>query len=81
MKTFLIVAVAVFLANASIAQTGRENPTADLALINGQIHTMDAEYTVAEAIGIEGNEIVYVGAASGLANVIGIGTEVIDLNG
>ncbi len=63
------------------AQTGRENPSADWALINGQIHTMDAAGTIAEAIGIEGNEIVYVGDAAGLANVIGIGTEVIDLEG
>ncbi len=81
MNKFLVTAMAVFLANATFAQTGRENPTADYALINAQVHTMDAEGTVAEAIGIEGNEIVYVGDAAGLANVIGIGTEVIDLQG
>lgn len=78
---FTIAALLHFAAMPIYAQTGRENPTADWALINGQIHTMDEAGTVAEAIGIEGNEIVYVGDASGLANVIGIGTEVIDLDG
>ncbi len=42
---------------------------------------MDESGTVAEAIGIEDGEIVYVGNAEGLPNVIGLGTEVIDLGG
>ncbi len=78
---FTITALLHLAAMPLHAQTGRENPTADWALINGQIHTMDETGTVAEAIGIEDGEIVYVGDASGLANVIGIGTEVIDLEG
>lgn len=74
-------AILAAMATISGAQTARLNPTADYALINGSVHTMDAGGTVAEAIGIEGNEIVYVGDADGLKNVIGIGTEVIDLKG
>ncbi|MFY0661438.1 MAG: amidohydrolase [Shimia sp.] len=42
---------------------------------------MDESGTVAEAIGIEDGEIVYVGGADGLRDVIGLGTEVIDLDG
>ena len=71
----------MFVTEPVNAVSNRLNPTADLALINGSIHTMDAKGTVAEAIGIEGNEIVYVGDAEGLKNVIGIGTRVIDLDG
>lgn len=42
---------------------------------------MDESGTVAEAIAIEGDEIVYVGDAAGLGDVIGLGTEVLDLEG
>ncbi len=77
----LLATAASLLATVVSAQTGRENPTADYALINGAIHTMDESGTVAEAIGIEDGEIVYVGNAEGLPNVIGLGTEVIDLGG
>ncbi len=80
-STVLLATAASLLATVVSAQTGRENPTADYALINGAIHTMDESGTVAEAIGIEDGEIVYVGNAEGLPNVIGLGTEVIDLGG
>ncbi len=78
-----VSASALFLlvSSAAMAQSNRLNPTADYALINGNIHTMDADGNTAEAIGIEGDEIVYVGSAEGLKDVIGLGTEVIDLNG
>ncbi|PRY19540.1 hypothetical protein CLV78_12129 [Aliiruegeria haliotis] len=75
------ISSALLVGTVAWAQTGRENPTADWALINGQIHTMDAESTVAEAIGIEDGEIIYVGDAEGLGNVIGMGTEVFNLEG
>lgn len=65
----------------ALAQNPRANPATDFALINGQIHTMDENGTVAEAIAIEGDEITYVGDAAGLGDVIGLGTEVIDLEG
>ena len=82
MKRFLLIIVAlVFGAQHANAVSNRLNPTADFALINGKIHTMDANGTVAEAIAIEEDEIVYVGDADGLRNVIGIGTRVIDLKG
>ncbi len=80
-STVILATAASLLATVVSAQTGRENPTADYALINGAIHTMDESGTVAEAIGIEDGEIVYVGNAEGLPNVIGLGTEVIDLGG
>lgn len=80
----LITLTAALLVSAStvtFAQNPRANPSTDFALINGQIHTMDESGTVAEAIAIEGDEIVYVGDAAGLGDVIGLGTEVLDLEG
>ncbi len=65
----------------TFAQNPRANPSTDFALINGQIHMMDEDGTVAEAIAVEGDEIVYVGDAEGLGDVIGLGTDVIDLEG
>ncbi|MCR9089306.1 MAG: amidohydrolase [Rhodobacteraceae bacterium] len=80
MRNSLLIATTLCAIGApALAQSGRENPSADWAFINGQIHTMDQAGTVAEAIGIEDGEIVYVGHAAGLASVIGIGTKVIDL--
>lgn len=81
--THLTFAAAVLAALpvVALAQSNRRNPTADYALINGRVHTMDADSRVVSAIGIEGDKIVYVGEADGLKNVIGIGTEVIDLEG
>ena len=80
-RFLLITIVLVFGAQHANAVSNRLNPTADFALINGKIHTMDANGTVAEAIAIEDDEIVYVGDTAGLKNFIGMGTEVIDLNG
>ena len=82
MNKLLASAMALLAATTHAqAQSNRSNPTADYALINGEIHTMDASGSIATAIGIEGGEIVYVGDSTGLKDVIGIGTEVIDLKG
>ncbi|MEM9105285.1 MAG: amidohydrolase [Pseudomonadota bacterium] len=81
--SLITVSAALLMSATSLtfAQNPRANPSTDFALINGQIHTMDEDGTVADAIAIEGDEIVYVGDAAGLGEVIGLGTEVIDLEG
>lgn len=79
--TVLAGALLMSASTVSMAQNPRANPSTDFALINGKIHTMDDEGTVAEAIAVEGDEIVYVGDAAGLGDVIGLGTEVVDLEG
>ncbi|WP_164661042.1 amidohydrolase [Tropicibacter sp. Alg240-R139] len=81
MNWSIVSAVLAALPIVVQAQSNRLNPTADYALINGRVHTMDADSRVVSAVGIEGDKIVYVGAADGLKDVIGIGTEVIDLEG
>lgn len=82
-QKLITAAVLAVVSTTAIAalNTARLNPTADWVLINGNIHTMDEANPTAEAIAIEGDEIVYVGDASGLPEFIGIGTEVIDLDG
>lgn len=62
-----------------------EQPTAatkaDLVLKNGYIYTVDANRTVAQAIAIQGDTIVYVGDDAGVAPYIGEHTGVTDLGG
>ncbi|MEM7464695.1 MAG: amidohydrolase [Pseudomonadota bacterium] len=78
---FLATFGMIGFASAQEQVPARLNPTADFAMINGQIHTMNSDMEVADAIAIEGDEIVYVGDSSGLAKFIGLGTEVMDLDG
>jgi predicted amidohydrolase YtcJ len=54
---------------------------ADLVLRNGKIVTVDAAFTIAQAIAIAGERIVAVGADAEVAAQIGPATRVIDLNG
>ncbi len=55
--------------------------TADLALINGRVITVDANHSEAQAIAISGNEILAVGTTETVQGLIGDGTEVIELDG
>ncbi len=52
-----------------------------LILLGGKIVTVDAKFTVAEAIAIESNRIVRVGPNDEVLKLAGTKTEVIDLGG
>jgi len=52
-----------------------------LVLTGGTIHTLDAEQTVAEAVAVRDGRIVAVGDATEVLQLIGEGTQVIDLEG
>jgi len=54
---------------------------ADLVLTNGVIYTVDGGRTIAEALAVEGDTIVYVGDAAGAAAFVGADTTVVDLEG
>jgi predicted amidohydrolase YtcJ len=60
----------------------RENAEeADLVLINAYVYTVDETRSIAEAVAIRGNAIVYVGSTEGAEQYIGDSTEVRDMGG
>ncbi len=64
-----------------IAPTLSTGEVADVILVNGEIVTMDAKRTVAQALAIKGGMILSVGDEQGVRNIAGEGTQVIDLGG
>ena len=54
---------------------------ADIVLKNGSVITVDAKDTIAQAVAICGNRIVFVGSAEEADQFIGEETKVIDLHG
>jgi predicted amidohydrolase YtcJ len=54
---------------------------ADLILTNGKIITVDAAFTVAQALAIAGDRILAVGSDAAMARVSGPATRVVDLKG
>ena len=65
------------LASSAIANT----PFADRVLINGNILTVDAKDSVAEAVAIRDGRIMAVGTTTEIEALAGPGTDRIDLNG
>ena len=57
------------------------NGAADLVLTNGAVYTVDAARSRAEAVAVKDGRIKAVGASAAVADLIGTGTEVIDLRG
>lgn len=68
-------------AQESEAPEAEKESSATLVLKNGIIQTMVSEDDTAEAIAVNGDEIVYVGDSDGAEAYIGDSTEVIDLDG
>lgn len=54
---------------------------ADLALVNGKIITVDADFSVAQAVAVKDGRVQAVGATEDIKKLVGEGTEVIDLKG
>ena len=48
---------------------------------NGYVYTVDESQSVAEALAVRGNEIVFVGSSAGAAEYVGENTDVRDLDG
>ena len=55
--------------------------TADLLLVNGEIHTVDAANRRVEALAVRGNQVLAVGSSAELDALAGPATRVIDLAG
>ena len=72
------------LAATSLLFLGACGPSvepADLVLTNAFVYTVDADRSVAEAVAIRGNEIVFVGNDEGVEPYVGSDTDVRDLAG
>ncbi|HEU5411306.1 MAG TPA: amidohydrolase [Candidatus Acidoferrales bacterium] len=63
------------------ASAQSKNPPADLALINGDIYTVDSAHPRAQAIAIRGEKIEAVGTNEEISALVGPKTRVIDLHG
>ena len=55
--------------------------SADLAFVNGAVHTVDAARSRAQAVAVKGGQIVAVGSDDAIGEHLGPRTEVFDLNG
>ncbi len=56
-------------------------PAADKVFVNAAVYTVDAERSWAEAVAINGGEIVFVGSSDDAEMLIGPDTDVVDLDG
>lgn len=63
------------------AATARAEPAADTIFTNGNVYTIDAHDSVAQAVAVREGRIVYVGASAGAYRYAGPATKVIDLQG
>ncbi len=57
------------------------SPCCDLALLNGNILTVDAAFSKARAVAVRGDRIAAVGSDDQIKSLIGDATEVVDLKG
>ncbi len=76
---FILSMVALILLSACQPSTPKE--IADLVIKNGTIYTVDKSRTVAQAMAIKGDAIIYVGDDAGVQKFVGDTTRVIDLQG
>jgi predicted amidohydrolase YtcJ len=77
-RNLVLVAVAGFLFACEQAPTVA---AADIVLMNGKILTVDDQFSVAEALAIEGERIVAVGDTETISQRIGEETRIVELQG
>ncbi len=68
-------------AGAGTTDPGAFDGAADLAVINANVHTVDAALPRAEALAVKSGRFLVVGSGGDIENVIGAGTEVVDAAG
>jgi predicted amidohydrolase YtcJ len=68
-------------ASAGVVPAALGKGGADVVFVNGKIFTLDAKQPWAQAVGVKGRHIVYVGDTAGAKALIGTRTEVVDLHG
>jgi hypothetical protein len=83
MRLLLIFIVAVCIAPPAAAQPPPPELLAypELVLINGQVLTVDAQFTTAEAVAVRGGRVLAVGSTADIKRLAGPRTRTIDLAG
>ncbi len=66
---------------AGTTAEGSAQQVAELVLRSGVVATVDADFTIAEAVAVKGHEILAVGSDEQIAATVGPDTRVIDLDG
>ncbi len=74
-----MLAVTMLLSSFPALAAGTES--ADSVYRNGNIYTVDEDFTKATALAVKGDRLLYVGDEAGVEAYIGPGTEVTDLQG
>ncbi len=69
------------ISSLALGACGPSVDPADLVLTNAYVYTVDAERSVAEAVAVRENRIVFVGSADDAEDYVGPETEVRDLSG
>lgn len=78
----LAISAACLLLGTTFPAAAADAPQpAEIVFRGGAVYTVDSVRSWAEAVGIRGGRIVYVGTDAGVANWIDANTEVIDLEG
>jgi len=77
----LIALSAIVSASGCQVKSNAPADPADIALINGYVYTADDSRSIAEAVAISGDEIVFVGSTTGVEQFVGPRTEVRDMGG
>lgn len=80
LSALLLILIAACGAEQS-TDVGQPGPTADTVLLGGKILTVDAEFSVAEAVAIKDSRIIAVGDSDSVAELVGASTKVIELHG
>ncbi|PRC94571.1 amidohydrolase [Solimicrobium silvestre] len=80
LKMNLVIGMCAMSLSGYVAATTPPEP-ASMVFTSGNVLTMDAKRTVAEAVAIRGNKIVAIGSDQEVKSYIGTGTKVIHLNG
>jgi predicted amidohydrolase YtcJ len=76
--SFLLVCL---MSTFSTPRAGAQQFEADLVIVNGNVHTLDAGRPVAEAVAVYGGRVVAVGTSEFIGRFKGAGTKVIDARG
>jgi len=77
----LRLAIAAWCTLGGVATAHPAPASADLALRNGAVYTLDAARSWAQAVAIRQGRIIYVGTDAGLAAYVGAHTRIVDLHG